>query len=109
MSTSRELPSASTIVLPSMCEIASVTSSTFGCVNAGYQEFEISTRLQPRLKSGVSLRRSSRSRTCLRRCSLARRSAGCAIFGCLAKPRTSVSRPQYTAVRTMRWASGIRL
>ena len=75
MSTSRSLPSASTMLRPAMCEIWSVTSSTLGCVSAGYHSLEIRTRLQPRRKSGFRRRRSAGSRTCLRRCSGAMRSA----------------------------------
>ena len=47
VSTARSVPSAVTIARAVTSRIASVTSSTFGSVSAGYQRLEGRIRLQP--------------------------------------------------------------
>ena len=63
VSTSRSLPSAVTIECGRTSRIPSVTTSTFGCVSAGYHSLLGRMRLQPIAKFGFSLRRSSGSFT----------------------------------------------
>ena len=74
VSTSRSSPSLVTIECGRTSRIASVTTSTFGFVSAGYHSLLGRIRLQPIAKFGVSLRRSSGSFTCERMCLSARRS-----------------------------------
>src|SRR3712207_7405954 len=56
VSTSRSLPSANASEFARISVSPSVTSSAFGSWSAGYQSSESSTRLQPSLYGGTSLR-----------------------------------------------------
>lgn len=87
-STGRSAPARSTMPVGVTRAIASVTSSTSSRASVGYHVFEISTRLQPIWKSGVTLRRSSGSAMPLRMLARAIFRAGSASLGCRVKAGT---------------------
>ena len=99
------LPSSATIVCSRTSRTPLATSSTFGCWSAGYQSFEGSTRLHPKVYEGTSFARSTGSATWRPRWASAARCGRPISRGCM-NPRTTISRDPKIHPRIAVWVQG---
>ncbi|MGI8667093.1 MAG: hypothetical protein ACR2N4_13855 [Jatrophihabitans sp.] len=107
-SISRSVPSAVTTPVAVSRAIGSVISSTLSRASVGYQSLEITTRLQPNAKFGVTRARSAGSLMPRRMLAVAARLASVPSWGSAMNIGTVASRPKYTRLRIRRCTRGSR-